>query len=398
MRLAVLALAAGGCATAVVVPGTYPGDVPMWQGLAAAEETFPIEGRPVAAIAPHHLIDGPEMGSFWKALSTAAPAGVVVVIGPDHRKQGRGAVTVADQVVFETAFGPLRPDAALVAAMSGVATKTDGAFVTEHSVHSHAAFLKRFFPEARVLALIVHQEAPRAALDALAERLNEVLPSTALVVASVDFSHYQPEPWASFHDESSWSAIAGFELENLFEREVDSPESLYVAMRFARVRGAQTAKQVLHTNSQRKRSVYVADSTSHFYVTFTQGPVRPEPSVSVMVMRPAAGLGLVEHWLRPVPELAELGGQEDRFFRGADFWLFGIEGELRRELRGLSVVLAPRATATKADCVVVAADVPADEVHGVTCTPTGVRRRVIPLTPAGVIDVARLKASLEREP
>jgi len=396
MRLVVLALAASACA-AVAVPGTYPDDEAMWLRLVAAEERLDVgPERPVAAIAPHHLIDGPELGSFWKALSVAAPARVVVVIGPDHRRQGRSPVTVADRVVFETPFGAVRPDTELVAAVAGVAGKTDGAFVTEHSVHVHGPFVKRFFPGARVLALIVHQEAPRAALDALVARLNEALPPDALLVASVDFSHYQPEPWASFHDESSWSAIAGFELENLFEREVDSPESLYVAMRFTQLRGAQTARRVLHTNSQRKRGVYVPDSTSHFYVTFTPGPPKPEPSVSVMVMRPVAGLGLVEHW-KAVPELAELGGQEDRFFRGADFWVFGLQEEVRRELRGMSVVFSPRATAAKADCVVVTGDVPADEVHGVTCTPSGVRRRVIPLTAQGLIDVPRLQASMERE-
>ena len=51
---------------------------------------------------------------------------------------------------------------------------------------------------------------PRAELEALAKRLDALLPSDALVVASVDFSHYQPAPWATFHDESSFSTGSEF--------------------------------------------------------------------------------------------------------------------------------------------------------------------------------------------
>ena len=59
MRLAaLLLLGLAGCARVTVVPGTYPGDVTMWQRLVTNPEVLRVEGRPVAAIAPHHLIDG----------------------------------------------------------------------------------------------------------------------------------------------------------------------------------------------------------------------------------------------------------------------------------------------------------------------------------------------------
>jgi AmmeMemoRadiSam system protein B len=356
IRVAPLLLGLAGCAGVTVVPGTYPGDPAMWQRLVAAPERLAVEGRPVAAIAPHHLIDGPELAAFWSALAEAAPAPVVVVIGPDHRARGGGEVTVADGVRFDTAFGEMMPDAELVEALrrqAPVSTR-DLAFGEEHAIHVHVPFVKHFLPKARLLPLIVQWGSDPKTLDAVAFALDRVLPADALLVASVDFSHFQSQRWATFHDEPSWATIAGFELKGLFDREVDSPESLYVAMRFAALRGARKATRVLHTNSQGKRATFMPDSTSHQYVTFTKGELASAPSVSVMItgeVAASAGLRLREDWrwrsfvpaATPVePRLSQVRGQEDRFFMGADAYLFRLEPGEREErtIHGLRAVFA----------------------------------------------------------
>jgi AmmeMemoRadiSam system protein B len=96
-------------------------------------------------------------------------------------------------------------------------------------VHVHAPFVRRFLPDARFVPVLLRWEAPRASLEQLATTLAAVLPADAVVVASVDFSHYQPEPWASFHDEAAQASVTSGDLDGLFNREVDSPEALYVA-------------------------------------------------------------------------------------------------------------------------------------------------------------------------
>ena len=357
-----------GCAT--TVSGTYPGDRVMWDDILAHAEPFHLPARPVAVVAPHHLIDASELAGFWSALAVNAPS-VVVVIGPDHYARGVG-LTVGQGVTYDTVYGPLRTDSAL--AQSLREPRRDDAFVGEHALHVHAPFIRRLLPNARFVPLMVQWATPRSDLEALAQRLNELLPADALVVASVDFSHYQPSPWATFHDESSYSTITAFDLDGLFRREVDSPESLYVAMRFAQLRGAQRATRLLHTNSQRRRSVFVPDSTSHQYFTFTAGPARPVPSASVIITGDVAestGLTLHEGWTwnphhdsgAPTNErLRKIRGQEDRFFMGPEATLFHLAPgqQVRREVNGLKVLFAgvdlsgPLPTLT-GDCVVVLA-------------------------------------------
>lgn len=357
-------------ACATTVQGTYPGDQVMWGDILAHAERLELPARPVAVVAPHHLIDASELAGFWSALAKNTPS-VVVVIAPDHYAHGAG-LTAGQDVTYDTVYGALKTDAELARSLQ--LSRRDQAFIGEHSLHVHAPFIRKLLPTARFVPVMLQWASPRAALEALAQRLNQTLPPDALVVASVDFSHYQPAPWATFHDESSFSTVTGFDLDALFLREVDSPESLFVAMRFAQLRGASTATRLLHTNSQRRRSVLITDSTSHQYFTFTTGPVTPSPSVSVTITGEVAastGLSLHEGWTwfpdrdSGAPKhagLAKLRGQEDRFFMGPEATLFRLEPgqQVRRVQNGLSVIyagvdLAQPLPAFAGDCVIVLA-------------------------------------------
>lgn len=331
----------------VEVVGTYPGDERMWSELIAKSERFELAEPVTAAIAPHHLIDGFELAGFWKALAKQQPS-TVVLVAPDHYVRGVG-VTGARAVRWPTVFGPLKPDAAFADRLS-LGTK-DLAFQGEHSVHVHAPFIRKFLPATRFVPVLLQWETRREQLEALAQKLHETLPPDALVVASVDFSHYQPEPWASFHDEASLATVTAFDLDGLFAREVDSPESLFVAMRFAQLRGASRATRVLHTNSQRRRENLMMDSTSHQYFLLTKGAPQAVPAITVTVTGDApATLGVVGPWrwsmagdagMPSNASLSMLRGKEDRFFMGADATVFALAAGTRKtfDVRGQSLLI-----------------------------------------------------------
>lgn len=362
-------LAAQVDAGVVEVVGTYPGDERMWSALVAKGEHFELGGPVTAAVAPHHLIDGFELAGFWQALATQRPS-TVVLVAPDHYVKGVG-VTGARAVRWQTVFGALDADAALAEQLA-LATN-DLAFQGEHSVHVHAPFIRKQLPAARFVPVLLQWETPRDRLEALAQRLHETLPPDALVVASVDFSHYQPEPWASFHDEASLATVTAFDLEGLFEREVDSPESLFVALRFAQLRGASQATRVLHTNSQRRRESLMLDSTSHQYFVLTKGAPRPVPALTVAVTGDAPStLGVVGPWrwsmtgdagMPSNPLLSRLRGKEDRFFMGADTTVFSLAPGTQQtfDVRGQSMSVVgvdlskPLPAKLDGDCVVVLA-------------------------------------------
>lgn len=367
--LACLAAIADGGAP-VEVSGTYPNDRVMWDDLLSKAEPFELDGPVIAAVAPHHLIDGFELAGFWRALAQQQPP-VVVLLAPDHYLRGPGVVG-AKGVRWKTVFGDLEADPALTDAL-GIATG-DQLFVGEHAVHVHAPFIRKLFPQARFVPVLLRWETPRAELEQLSERLAR-FPEGTLVVASVDFSHYQPQAWASFHDDAAHASVTSFEVDGLFEREVDSPEALFVALRTAQRWGGTRTVRVLHTNSQRRREGLVMDSTSHQYFITTPGPPAPVAAITVAItgaVPPDAGLGVVGPWrwsptrdagMPAHPGLPALRGQEDRFFMGADATLFELApgARVERVVRGQRLVLVgvdlsdPMVPTFEGDCVVVVA-------------------------------------------
>ena len=340
MRWLAVVVLLSGCVT--VVRTTYPGDRRMWDGIFERAEALTLaDVKPVAVVLPHHLVDAHELAGAWKDLATLSPP-VVVLLGPDHYLRGPG-ITVPGHVTWRTEYGDL-PGRALPGWPS-----VDSLFVAEHSLHVHSTFVQRLVPGATFMPVALTWGTAREKLEALAQQLHRELPADALVVASVDFSHYQPEPWASFHDEAAFSTVMGFHLEQLFAREVDSPESLFVAMRFAQLRGAQRATRWLHTNSQRRRTPFVRDSTSHQYFTFSAGAPEPRPSINVTLLPFTAST-----------DLTHLRGQEDRFLLGSDLLVFSLQPgeEVTREVNGVSVLVTTDVDAhpSRASCVVVFGD------------------------------------------
>lgn len=342
---ALVAILLLGTACATVVPTAYPNDRLMWDGIFRRADSFHFSERPVAAVAPHHLVDAHELAGFWTELARFKPS-MVVLIGPDHFYRG-APLSMAGNVKWKTEYGVLeaRPLPELEIPV------VDALFTGEHSIHTHSTFITRTLAGVPFTTITVQWATPRSQLEALAQKLAATLPQDALIVASVDFSHYQPEPWATFHDASAYSSISGFDLDALFLREVDSPESLFLAMRFAQLRGAETSTRWLHTNSQRRRTPFVNDSTSHQYFTFTKGPVVAKPSISVILTGDGSGLTHHAGWTwQPdkdlgapsAPVLAKLRGQEDRFFMGPEFTFFDFapgEREVRVKANGLELII-----------------------------------------------------------
>jgi hypothetical protein len=103
----------------------------------------------------------------------------------------------------------------------------------------YSLFLKKTWPSAILVPLIVKENTSTSTLESLAKKLTEMLPKNSLVLASVDFSHYLPEPEATFHDELSENVLAVGDRDRALTLEVDSPKSLYFLLTYNSLKQAQ---------------------------------------------------------------------------------------------------------------------------------------------------------------
>ncbi len=312
----------------------YPGDLDMWEHIFKTPGEYKFESAPLGVIIPHHMIAAEQITKFYKGLSKVIDPKLVVVIGPNHYENGSANIQTCKTCLYKTEKGDTELNDKFINKMvdDGIADLQDDTFIKEHAIFSHTPFIKNFFPEAKIVPIVLQWEMPINEVLKLSEWLDENLPDDALVIASVDFSHYISLEAANFHDRSAFVSISNFDFENIYDLEVDSPSSIYLILDLMKRRGFKRAERLEHTNLDQFLSKPSYYSTSHQYFAFYEGDIERVDGMSVMLLNGIANLGVVDNWnwdraVRKTEDdvLYYLRGEEDRFLTGSDYLIFDFE-------------------------------------------------------------------------
>jgi poly-gamma-glutamate synthesis protein (capsule biosynthesis protein) len=178
------------------------------------------------------------------------------------------------------------------------------------------------------------QDCATSTLDSFIQTLTHVLPKDAVVVASIDFSHYQTGPVADFHDAYSIGVIKQFDYSRLQQLEIDSAQSLYVLMKSMEARGAERVAYDLHTNGARLAHNQIEENITSYYTPFfVDGPKANVGVVSLLSFGDVMlDRGVEEHIQKKGVDsiLGQLAGDENRFFQGMDVISVNLEGTFAR--------------------------------------------------------------------
>lgn len=239
---------------------------------AFANIPVPKKKMPVAsaAIVPHHLTARSFLAELVQQLSDTRPA-TIVIVGPDHQNAGASLVTAtADDwqsggvryAVNRTVVEQLRS--------SGLLTTNNTVIRQEHSVLVPMAFFAHRYPTAQFVLLAIRSGFDRALLRSLAGELTALLGPNDLVIASVDFSHYQSLAQAEQEDQQSLELLQAGDSDALERISADSPASLSLAMRFAQIRNSARLTVLRHGNSaQILGDPALQSTTSYFTAIFS---------------------------------------------------------------------------------------------------------------------------------
>jgi len=297
---------------------------------AAVTSTIPIKDDVISGVVPHHLVAGKYLATFFEKLKNKSPP-VVVLIGPNHPNAGRNNI-ITGLENWRTPYGELKVNQNIVNRLtSDLSIQANEPIIgDEHTIGAVVPFIKHSWPHTTLVPLIVKSNAGAVELDALAQELTNILPSGSIVLASVDFSHYLPEPVASFHDELALNVLATADQNQLARLEIDNRPSLQFLLDYNKLTQAENFHLVAHTNSATISNLPdLAQTTSHILGYYTTGPPSQTPAITtqffgdIMLDRNVAkamgteGLDYVFKNLR---------GQEDRFFSGVDAFVANLEG------------------------------------------------------------------------
>lgn len=177
-------------------------------------------------LTSHHLpTAAPLIAKFYTALQQQpGPRKTFVIVGPDHGERCPQYITTT-AVPYQTPYGLLPIDSQLSAAVQAAgAVITEDCFTGEHSTAVPALFIRRLFPEAAVVPILLSSATGDASLRRLAQALAAA--DSITVIGSVDFSHGWPADEARSRDAATDQNLLQQNLTGLTLEQVDSPPTL----------------------------------------------------------------------------------------------------------------------------------------------------------------------------
>ena len=264
-----------------LIPAMFPEPQPFLEAIEKERVATPPALAITGISVPHHLLAADLIARGFVAASGNRYERVIV-ISPDHFSKSRRALATT-RADIATAFGTLRNDEVVTAALLNDATLFDESdlFGSEHGVAALLPFVKHFFPEARIVPIVVSYGSTRADWDAAVAALAPFAGPDTLIVQSTDYSHYLPHEVAQQRDQETLNVIAAEDVDavaGLVQPDhMDSKGSQYIQMR-------------LQAGTRRARGTVIANRSSTEYSTL--GTQTTSYVVTVYAQDPVAGSGL----------------------------------------------------------------------------------------------------------
>ncbi len=203
----------------------------------------------VAAIVPHHLFVKDRIARLFKSLEKF-DYDQIIMIGPDHLNDA-GFDIVTSSADWATPYGKLNGNSGFTDQLlqTEFVDLNEKAMAREFAISGLVPFVKKTWPKAKFVPLILSSKVKKEKLDQLINFIQNDKSQKTLLIASVDFSHYQSPEAAEKEDEVSNLVIKNFEVEKALEIPVDSPQSIYVILNYALQNGASNSELLSHTNT-----------------------------------------------------------------------------------------------------------------------------------------------------
>lgn len=177
--------------------------------------------RPVALILPHagYQYSGPVAAWGFTWLAGQGRPEAVVIVGTNHTGYG-GPVSIMIAGAWETPLGAVEIDAALaerILKQCPFIEVRPEAFAQEHSVEVQLPFLQYLFGEITFVPLVMLDQALESSKE-LGQALAEaVLARSVALIASSDFTHYEPHEQAMRRDRLAIERLLELDLRGFYE-------------------------------------------------------------------------------------------------------------------------------------------------------------------------------------
>jgi len=194
----------------------------------------------IAGIIPHHLLAADLIAEFFYNLRNKN-YDTIILIGPNHFNDGSSPI-ITSGYDWQTPYGTLEYDKNTLKELlkfKGIEAEEE-VIKNEHSITSEVSFVKKIFPNAKFIPIILKSSVKEKRANDLANKLFELsMNKKILILASVDFSHYKSSLAAQQNDRDSIKIINNYNFDQIYDLDIDSPSSIYTLLKFSRLGNAE---------------------------------------------------------------------------------------------------------------------------------------------------------------
>jgi hypothetical protein len=213
-------------------------------------------------VAPHA---GYEYSGYVAArvYADAPLVDTVILMGPNHYGVGPD-ISVSDADAWETPLGELKIDKEMAGEIckGSRAKKDSSAHEREHSIEVHLPFLQASQGEFKIVPISIKHYSPDGEFLEACRGLGKAIAGAVkkskrkvLIVASTDFTHYEPQEMAGYKDAAAMEAIEKLDDAGLFKVVAEKNISMCgyagvaAAIAACKALGAKRAEKVAYMTS-----------------------------------------------------------------------------------------------------------------------------------------------------
>lgn len=236
----------------------------------------PVDGV-AAGLVAHHLLVADKIAEVFEDMARDDVT-TVVIVSPNHFSVGSSPMQTTVGT-YTTPYGDLSIDSDAVTllreSVPGLAHE-EMSFAGEHGIAALTPFVKRSFPNAQLVPIILHESLAADDAFALGAAIARELPN-AVLVASVDMVHERDAGYTAYWDEQILRFLADEPSVQrcaaspcAFDYPIDSNASLRTLLGFANARGATQWTLTHHGSSLAMGATDdPLENTSHILGYFT---------------------------------------------------------------------------------------------------------------------------------
>lgn len=203
------------------------------------------------AIIPHHGFAAKYLSSFFSSIENH-DIETIILLGPNHTADGEKLFYTADSA-WKTEFGLVQPDIEVISKLSkhnefGI---NNDLVSHEHSVMTPIPYISNYFPQARVIPVLVNEK-DFGEINKASEVISRYISDNHLIIAAVDFSHDLTSQQAEMNDTETISLIVNKNYARILELgndHLDSPSSMVLLDIIMAKKGRNEFNLIYNTNS-----------------------------------------------------------------------------------------------------------------------------------------------------